>query len=127
MNSIERLPQERRFVKGMHRPQRYEERAVEVGPLRYPARRAIPLNLTVSLIMIVAALLIREGALSLDVLLPVLPAIGALMGGAVTAAFVGASVAGRLSNAALERVIQVLLVSIGAALVVESFLQGGRG
>jgi uncharacterized membrane protein YfcA len=42
--------------------------------------------------------------------------------GAVFAAFVGTALVGRLSNERLERVILVLLVTIGTALIVEAFL-----
>jgi uncharacterized membrane protein YfcA len=53
---------------------------------------------------------------------PFVPAMLALIGGAVVAAFFGASLSGRLSNEQLERVILVLLVGIGCVLIVEGFL-----
>jgi uncharacterized protein len=45
-----------------------------------------------------------------------------MVAGALITAFLGPALAARISNAALERVILVLLVLIGAALIVESFL-----
>ena len=96
---------------------------VLAGPLGYSARKAVPLNLAVSLITIIASLFIRWRTLSLVPLAPFLPSMLALIGGAMVAAFFGASLSGRLSNEQLERVILVLLVVIGCALIVEGFLQ----
>ncbi|HUQ78574.1 MAG TPA: sulfite exporter TauE/SafE family protein [Patescibacteria group bacterium] len=95
---------------------------VLAGTLRYTAREAVPLNLAVSLVTLVTALVTRAGSLSLDPLAPFLPAVAAMIVGAAITAFVGPSIAGRLSNAWLDRVILVLLVGIGVALIVESFL-----
>jgi len=56
---------------------------VLAGPLGYSARRALPLNLAVSLITIIAAFFIRGRVLSLVTLGPFLPAILSLITGAV--------------------------------------------
>lgn len=95
---------------------------VLAGPLGYSARKAVPLNLAVSLTTIIASLLIRGRTLSLSPLVPFVPSMLALIGGAVVAAFFGASLSGRLSNEQLERLILVLLLGIGCALIVEGFL-----
>jgi uncharacterized protein len=95
---------------------------VLAGPLGYSARKAVPLNLAVSLTTIIASLLIRGRTLPLSPLVPFVPSMLALIGGAVVAAFFGASLSGRLSNEQLERVILVLLLGIGCALIVEGFL-----
>jgi uncharacterized protein len=95
---------------------------VLAGPLGYTARKAVPLNLAVSLATIITSLLIRGRTLSFAPLAPFLPPMLALIGGAVVSAFFGASVSGRLSNEQLERVILVLLIGIGCALIVEGFL-----
>jgi Sulfite exporter TauE/SafE len=95
---------------------------VLAGPLGYPARRAVPLNLAVSLVTLGTARLTRGRSLSLDPVAPFLPAVLAMTAGAVFAAFVGSAPVGRLSNERLERVILVLLVTIGAALIIEGFL-----
>src|SRR5215208_7001971 len=78
---------------------------VLAGAFRYPARRAVALNLAISLVTVVSALLIRGGTLSLAPVLGLLPVVLAMMAGAVSAAFLG-----------------VALVGIGVALVVEVFL-----
>ncbi len=100
---------------------------VLAGPLRYSARQAVPLNLAVSLVTIVTALLIRGASIDLSVLAPYrLPSI-ALVTGAVVTAFVGPALASRLSDDRLERVILVLLVAIGTALIIEAFLPQSIG
>lgn len=95
---------------------------VLVGPLGYPARRAVPLNLAISLCTIAASLAIRGRALSFAQIAPLAPAVMALIGGAVFAAFFGTALFGHLSDALLERTILVLLLGIGTALIVEGFL-----
>ena len=98
---------------------------VLVGPLRYSPRHAVPLNLAVSIITIGASLAIRSRTLSLPPVAPYTPAILALITGAVIAAFAGTALFGHLSDARLERLILVLLLGTGVALVVEGFLPGG--
>jgi uncharacterized protein len=95
---------------------------VLAGTLNYSVRQAVPLNLAVSLITIAASLTIRGSTLSLSQVIPLLPVVFSLITGAVITAFFGAAIAGRLSNEQLERIILVLLVVIGIALIVEGFL-----
>jgi uncharacterized membrane protein YfcA len=76
----------------------------------------------VSLITIIASLAIRGKTLSFDAVIPLLPVLLSLIAGAIVTAFFGALMAGRLSNEQLERAILVLLVLIGVALTIESFL-----
>jgi uncharacterized membrane protein YfcA len=89
---------------------------------RYTARRAVALNIAISLITVVSALLIRGGTLSFTPLLGLLPVVVAMIVGAVSAAYVGTALVHRVSERLLERVILVFLVVIGTALIVESFL-----
>ncbi|GIK56987.1 MAG: sulfite exporter TauE/SafE family protein [Chloroflexi bacterium] len=95
---------------------------VLAGSLGYSARQAVPLNLAVSLITVITSLLIRGWTLSYEPLSPYLPAIFALIAGAVVMAYVGATLARRISAAQLERAILVLLLLIGVALIIEGFL-----
>src|SRR5215204_4278291 len=60
---------------------------VLAGPLGYSTRQAVPLNLSVSIVTIVASLVIRSRSLSLTPVAPFTPAILALITGAVVAAF----------------------------------------
>jgi uncharacterized protein len=95
---------------------------VLAGLLHYPARQAVPLNLAVSLVTVLASLAIRSQTMNMHPLVPLLPAIISLILGAGITAFLGTALAGRLSNTQLERVILVLLVGIGTALIIEGFL-----
>src|SRR3712207_93086 len=95
---------------------------VLAGFFGYAARRAVALNLAISLLTVVSALLIRGGTLSLAPVLGLLPVALAMIVGAVCAAFVGVGLVHRISERILERFILVLLVGIGTALVVEAFL-----
>src|SRR5215207_5773494 len=95
---------------------------VLAGVFGYAARRAVALNLAISLITVVSALLICGSTLSLAPLLGLLPVVVAMILGAVSAAFVGTALVHRVSERLLERVILVFLVVIGTALIVESFL-----
>src|SRR5215207_8859552 len=83
---------------------------VLAGVFRYPARRAVALNLAISLITVVSALLIRGGTLSFAPLLGLLPVVLAMIVGAVSAAYVGTALVHRISEHLLERVILVFLV-----------------
>ena len=98
------------------------------GVFGYAARRAVALNLAISLITVVSALLIRGGTLSLAPLVGLLPIAAAMIVGAVSAAYVGTALVHRVSERLLERVILVFLVVIGTALIVEAFFpQNVRG
>ena len=95
---------------------------VLVGPLRYSARQAVPLNLAISLVTLAIALVTRSRTLSFAARIRFLPALGALIAGAVITAFIGPAFASRLSEERLERVILVFLVCIGLALMIEGLL-----
>ena len=95
---------------------------VLVGPLRHTARQAVPLNLSISLVTIVTSLLIRSRSLSLDPIMPLTPILLALIAGAIVAAFAGTALFHRLSDRAIERVMRVLLLVVGVALLVEAML-----
>jgi uncharacterized membrane protein YfcA len=100
---------------------------VLVGPLGYRARQAVPLNLAVSLVTIVTSLSIRSRALDVTPLEPLFPVLFALIAGAMIAAFFCTGLFQRLPEHALERVIQVLLLVIGAALLLEAVLPTAPG
>jgi len=95
---------------------------VLVGPLGYPARRAVPLKLAVSLATIAASLAMRSRSLPLAPVEPFVPSVLGLIIGAVLAAVAGTALIGRLTDERLERTILGLLLVIGAALIAEGFL-----
>ena len=95
---------------------------VLAGPLRYAARQAVPLNLAISLVTLATALVTRSGSVDLSALGELRPAILAMIGGALITAFIGPSMATRVNERTLERLIIGLLVAIGTALILESVL-----
>jgi uncharacterized membrane protein YfcA len=95
---------------------------VLAGVFGYAARRAVALNLAISLVTVVSALIIRGGTLSLAPLLGLLPVVAGVIVGAVSAAYVGTALVHRVSKRLLEQIILVFLVVIGTALIVEAFL-----
>src|SRR5215218_1989560 len=95
---------------------------VLAGVFGYAARRAVALNLAISLVTVVSALLIRGGTLSLVPLLSLAQVIVAMIAGAVSASYLGTALVHRVSEHLLERVILIFLVVIDTALIVEAFL-----
>ena len=95
---------------------------VLAGVFGYTARRAVALNLAISLITVVSALLIRAGTLSVAPVVVLLPVVLAMIAGAVCAAYLGTAFVHRISEHLLERIILVLLVVVGTGLIVEAFL-----
>lgn len=93
----------------------------------YPTRRAIALNLAVSLFTLVASVAIRLRVIPRAALLPLLPVIAALIGGSMLGAYLGASYASRMPVARLERWVLWLLVGIGTLLVAEGVLPWHSG
>ena len=69
---------------------------VLVGSLGYPPRRAVPLNLAISLVTIAASLAIRSRSLTLDAVGDLVPAVLSLVVGAVIASFFGTVLVHRL-------------------------------
>ena len=92
------------------------------GVFGYAARRAVALNLAISLVTVLSALLIRGGTLSLEPLIALLPVALAMICGAVCAAFVGVALVHRISEALLERFILILLVGLVPAAVLKFVL-----
>lgn len=97
---------------------------VLAGPLGYSARKAVPLNLSISLITLGAALAVRSQNFPLSQLQPLIPVILSLIASAMLAAFIGAGWTARIPIAVLKRTILLLLLAIGIALIVEGFLPG---
>lgn len=94
-----------------------------VGPFAIPLRRAIFLNLAVSLFTVLAGLAGRLAAGSAAPIVP-LHVVMALMAGGAAGAYLGASWLVGASSVALGRGVRWVLGLIGVLLVVESFLTG---
>lgn len=87
----------------------------------FEARKAIPVNLAVSLVTVVSSLAIRSMTLSLTDINSIGIEIVSLIFGAVISAFFGTALVGKISTVQLQRMIVFLLVMIGVMLIVEAF------
>jgi uncharacterized protein len=90
------------------------------GTLRLPLKTAIPVNLTVSLITLLAALPTRLYTLNTTGLRPFLYETTALGLGAVLGAYAGVTGLRRLSAIALARAVFTLLLALGLVMIAES-------
>lgn len=90
------------------------------GTIRLPLKTAIPVNLAVSLITILAALPTRLYTLKTASLTPYLYETSALAIGAVLGAYAGVSGLRRLSPVALRRAVFTLLLALGLVMIAES-------
>src|SRR5215210_5828912 len=95
---------------------------VLAGVFGYRTRRAVALNLAISLITVVSALPVRAGTLSVAPVVALLPVMTAMIAGAVSAAYLGTAFVHRISEELLTRIILVLLMVVGTGLIVEAFL-----
>jgi uncharacterized membrane protein YfcA len=91
-----------------------------IGSLKLPVKTAIPINLTISLLTILAALPARLYALNTTALAPFIYETSALGFGAALGSYGGVSWLRRVSHRALARSVFVLLLSLGAVMLAES-------
>jgi uncharacterized protein len=92
------------------------------GTLRLPLKTAIPVNLAVSLITLLAALPTRLYTLKTASLTPYLYETSGLAIGAALGAYAGVSGLRRLSPGALKRAVFALLLALGLVMIAESIV-----
>jgi uncharacterized protein len=90
------------------------------GTLRLPLKQAIPVNLAISLVTLLAALPTRLYTLKTASLAPFLDETIALGLGAIVGAYAGVSGLSRLSPAVLRRAVFALLMALGLVMIAES-------
>lgn len=95
---------------------------VLVGLLAMTPRAAVPMNLVISLVTLVVALLARGTSLSLAPVLLLWPVILGLVAGGMVSALWSSGMLSRLSDRRLSLVLAALLAAIGLFLAVEAFL-----
>lgn len=98
---------------------------VLAGLLGFSIRRAIPLNLAISLVTVLIALGARQRSLTFVQLAAIIPVIVSMAIGAVAAAYVGAAWSRHLDSRRLKLVVVVLLAAIGLLLIIEASLPAG--
>ena len=92
------------------------------GSLRLPLKTAIPVNLTVSLLTLLAALPARLYSLNTAILKPFLGETSALAVGAVAGAYAGVNWLRRMSGQTVRRAVFVLLLALGLVMIAEAFV-----
>jgi uncharacterized protein len=95
---------------------------VLIHAIGFDAKSAVPLNLMVSLITLIFALITRSQAVSLTAIMPYLPEIGGLALGGMASALYGARLVQVLSSRRLMQLIAGLLAGIGGLLLLEAIL-----
>ena len=93
----------------------------------FDARTSVPMNLLTSLVTLAFGLAVRSGAISLDGIIPYVPAMIGLLAGGMVSAFYGTRVVQRLSDRRLVRLIAALLAGLGALLLCEAFFPFATG
>jgi uncharacterized membrane protein YfcA len=85
------------------------------------AKRAVPINLAISLLTVLAAFVTRASMMSLEGLRPLFPIVIVLAAASMAGAYVGTGYLSRVHDAGLGKVITGLLLAVGGLLIVESF------
>jgi predicted metal-binding membrane protein len=88
----------------------------------FPARVAIPLNLLVSLVTLIFALVVRNHVVPVSSVMPHLPEMVGLAVGGIASATYGARLVTRLGDRHLALAMAALLAAIGVLLLVEAFV-----
>ncbi len=92
---------------------------VLIHAIGFGARSAVPLNLMVSLVTLLFAMLARSRTVSAATILPFLPEVLGLAAGGILSAFYGARLVQRLTGKRLVQIITALLASLGALMLAE--------
>lgn len=100
---------------------------VLVGLFKYSARKAIALNIAVSLITVLSALIFRIPTFSLESIIPLIGVVISIVAGSMTGAYFGADFSKKVTDSLLKKVILILLVFIGFLLIFESFVPFASG
>ncbi len=85
----------------------------------YQAKRAVPINLAISLMTVVSAAAIRITTTAVEPILVLLPILILFAGASMMGAYIGPGYLHRLHDSHLEKVVAVLLILIGGLLVAE--------
>ncbi len=93
---------------------------VLAGPLRFSARQAVPLNLTISVFTVCVSLIVRGRTLPFEPVLVTLPLLVALALGASAAAYTGAAYVRHVPEHRLRQIILVLLLAVALLLIVQA-------
>jgi uncharacterized membrane protein YfcA len=89
---------------------------------QYQAKRAVPINLAISLVTVVSAAATRITTTAVEPILVLLPILILFAGASMMGAYIGTGYLHRLHDSQFEKVVATLLVAIGGVLIIESFI-----
>jgi uncharacterized protein len=95
---------------------------VLVGLFGFSARKAVALNIAISLITVLSSILFRLPKLSVNSIAPLAVVMASIIAGSMTGAYFGADFSKKVTETFLKRIILALLVFIGCLLIFESFV-----
>jgi len=95
---------------------------VLVGLFKYPSRKAVAINIAISLITVISSICFRIPKINFDTLIPLLAVMVSIICGSMTGAFFGVDFSKNLTEKFFKRVILILLIFIGCLLIFESFV-----
>jgi uncharacterized membrane protein YfcA len=87
----------------------------------YQAKRAVPINLAISLITVAAAFATRLTTASFEPIAALIPLLALFAGASMAGAYLGTGYLQRLHDSAFEKIVALLLILIGGLLIAESF------
>ncbi|MFZ5945063.1 MAG: sulfite exporter TauE/SafE family protein [Bacillota bacterium] len=95
---------------------------VLVGLFKHSARKAVAINIAISLITVLSSIIFRIPKITMDVLIPLFGVMVSIFAGSMTGAYFGADFSKKVTESLLKKVILILLVFIGCLLIFESFV-----
>ncbi|UTB32767.1 MAG: sulfite exporter TauE/SafE family protein [Methanobacterium sp. ERen5] len=90
-----------------------------------PAKRAVALNMLISLITVISASYFRLNNFDMSLIYPEISLMIAIIIGSITGAYFGIGLLTRISDVLFKKVLLILLVVMGLLLIIESFVNFG--
>ncbi|BDZ71904.1 sulfite exporter TauE/SafE family protein [Methanobacterium petrolearium] len=90
-----------------------------------PAKRAVALNMLISLITVLSAIYFRMNNFDISIILPQILLMVAIIVGSTTGAYYGIGISTKISDVLFKKVLLILLLVMGLLLISESFITLG--
>lgn len=90
-----------------------------------PAKRAVALNMLISLITVLSAIFFRMNNFDISIILPQILLMVAIIVGSTTGAYYGIGISTKISDVLFKKVLLILLLVMGLLLISESFITFG--
>ncbi|XWX61084.1 sulfite exporter TauE/SafE family protein [Desulfitobacterium sp. AusDCA] len=95
---------------------------VLVGLFKFSARKAVALNIAISLITVLSSIIFRIPKTNVATIVPLAMIMVSIIAGSMTGAYFGADFSKKVTETLLKKTILILLVFIGCLLIFESFV-----